>query len=271
MRIGEAGHCEEWIGLRNRRGAKKTGWSAVIALATLAWLGCAGGMPSIPNTPEDVIAKGDQYFERGKYYPSQELFKAFLTRYSGHERSDYAQYMRAESYFNMEEYALAAVEYRVLVTNYGYSEYIDEGYFREAMCNYKQSPKPQLDQTKAYEALSQFEQFVRVFSSSPLVPEAEKHVAEIHEKLARKEMENASFYYRKKWYASSLIYLDKIIADYPGNIHWVEAKYMKARIFYARGERFDEAAALLREVIEYPGELRMQKDAEILLRRIEKG
>jgi len=39
--------------------------------------------------------------------------------------------MLGESYFNMEEYALAAVEYRVLVTNYGYSEYVDEGYFRK--------------------------------------------------------------------------------------------------------------------------------------------
>jgi outer membrane protein assembly factor BamD len=253
------------------RGVKGALRGAVLGLAALAWMGCAGGMPSIPDTPEDIIAKGDQYFERRKYYPSQELFKAFLSRYSGHERSDYAQYMLAESYFNMEEYALAAVEYRVLVTNYGYSEYVDEGYFREAMCNYNQSPKPQLDQTKAYEALSQFEQFVRVFSASPLVPEAEKHIAAIHEKLAGKEMENAAFYYKKKWYASALIYLDKIIAEYPGNVHWIEAKYMKANILYARGERFEEAAALLREVIEYPGDLRVKKDAQILLRRMENG
>jgi len=259
----------ERIGLRRCCG-KKLVRGAVIALLSLLCLGCAGGMPSIPDSPEDIMAKGDQYFERGKYYPSQELFKAFLTRYSGHERSDYAQFMLAESYFNMEEYALAAVEYRVLVTNYGYSEYVDEGYFKEALCNYNQSPKAQLDQTKAYEALSQFEQFVRVFSSSPMVPEAEKHIASIHEKLAGKELQNASFYYKKKWYASALIYLDKIIAEYPGNVHWVEAKYFKARILYARGERLDEAAALLREVIDYPARLRIQRDAEVFLREIEK-
>jgi len=228
-------------------------------------------MPSIPDNPEDIIAKGDQYYQRKKYFPSQELFKAFLTRYAGHERSDYAQYMLGESYFHMEEYALAAVEFRVLVTNYGYSEYVDEGYFKEAMCNYNQAPKPHLDQTKAYEALSQFEQFVRVFPSSPMAPEAEKHIALIHEKLAAKEMENASFYYRKKWYASALIYIDKIIAEYPGNTHWVEAKYMKARILYLRGERLDEAASHLRDVIAYPAKLKIQRDAEILLRQLEKG
>jgi len=104
-----------------------------------------------------------------------------------------------------------------------------------------------------------------------MAPEAEKHIALIHEKLARKEMENASYYYRKKWYASALIYLDKIIAEYPGNIQWIEAKYMKARILYLRGERFDEAAALLRDVIDYPSKLRIQSDAAALLREVEKG
>lgn len=244
---------------------------AVLVPACVVVMGCAGGMPSIPNSPEEILSKGDQYFQKGKYYPSQELFKAFLARHAGHERSDYAQFMLAESYFHMEEYALAAVEYRVLVTNYGYSEYVDEGYFHEAMCGYHQSPKSQLDQASAYEALSQFQQFVRVFQSSPLVPEAEKHIALIHEKLAGKEMENAVFYFRSKRYVSSLIYLDKIIAEYPGNTHWVEAKYLKAKILFLRGERQNEAVELLRQVIEYPVELRIKKDAEILLGEIEKG
>jgi outer membrane protein assembly factor BamD len=234
-------------------------------------MGCAGGMPSIPNSPEEILSKGDQYFRKGKYYPSQELFKAFLTRHAGHERSDYAQFMLAESYFHMEEYALGAVEYRVLVTNYGYSEYVDEGYFKEALCSYHQSPKSQLDQAKAYEALSQFQQFVQVFKSSPLVPEAEKYIGLIHEKLAGKEMENAVFYFRNKRYVSALIYLDKIIAEYPGNTQWVEAKYLKAKILFLRGERKNEAVELLRQVIEYPVELRIKKDAEILLGEIEKG
>jgi outer membrane assembly lipoprotein YfiO len=246
-------------------------WGALLVAACVVWTGCAGTMPSIPNTPEDIIAKGDQYFKRGKYYPSQELFKAFLTRYSGNERSDYAQFMLAESYFHMEEYALAAVEYRILVTNYGYSEYVAEGYFKEALCSYHQAPKPQLDQTKAYDAASQFEQFVRVFPTNPLVPEAEKYIALLHERLAKKEMENAYFYFKKKWYVSALIYLDKIISEYPGNTYWVEAKYLKARILYLRGERPEEAAALLHEVIEYPVELRIKKDAEALLAKLGKG
>ncbi len=240
----------------------------LIIICCLAVVGCAAGMPSIPNSPEEMIAKGERYFNRGKYYQSQELFKAFLERHAGHDRSDYAQLMLAESYFNEGDYALAAVEYRILVTNYGYSDYVDDGFFKEALCNYHQAPKSQLDQTKAYEALSQLEQFVQVYRNSPLAPEAEKHIRLVREKLARKDVENATFYFGRKRYVSALIYLDKVIADYPDNPFWVQAKYVKARILVIRGEREDEAIGLLRDVIAYPGELRVKKDAELLLKEI---
>jgi outer membrane protein assembly factor BamD len=244
-------------------------WGLILACAMCA--GCAGGMPSIPNSPDEIVAKGDRYFQRGKFYSSQELFKAFLERYAGHDRSDYAQFKLAESYFNQEEYALAAVEYRVLVTNYGYSEYVDEGFFKQGVCSYLQSPKSQLDQTKAYEALSQFQQFVQVFKDSPLVPEAENYISLINKKLAKKEIENAEYYIRSKRYISALIYLDKIIANYPDNIYWVRAKYLKAKVFYLRGERVDEARELLREVIDAPMDPRVKRDAEMLMNQIQKG
>lgn len=254
-----------------RRWIERAARSVFLVLLCALLAGCAGGIPSIPDTPEAILAKGDQYFKRKKCYQSQELFKAFLARYAGHDRSDYAQYLVAESYFCQEEYALAAVEYRILVTNYGYSEYADEGFFKEALCNYHQSPKSELDQAKAYEALSQFQQFVQVFRKSPLVPEANRYIALTQEKLARKELENAVFYYEHKRYVSALIYLDKIIEIYPNNTSWVRAKYLKARILVIRGEREDEAVELLHEVTQYPENLPVKKEAELLLKEIGKG
>ncbi|UCG53144.1 MAG: outer membrane protein assembly factor BamD [Candidatus Latescibacterota bacterium] len=234
-------------------------------------VGCAGGVPSIPNDPEEILSKGDQYHKRKKYLQSQALYKAFLTRYPGHDRSDYAQFMVAESYYGDEEYALAAVEYQILVTNYGYSEYVDDGYFKQALCNYKQAPKPHLDQTKTYEALSQLQQFVQVFTRSPILPEAQKYIQKIHERLAKKELSNATFYYDSKRYPSALIYLNKIIDDYPDNSHWVGAMYLKAKILTERGENEDEAIELLRRVMEYPEDLDVKKRADLLLQQLGRG
>ena len=246
-------------------------WTCLVwGLLALLVLGCAGGIPSIPDSPEAILAKGDRYFQKKKFYSSHELYKAFLARHPGHSRSDYAQFMLAESYFNDEDYLLAGVEYRILMSNYGYSDYVDEAYFKGALCNYHQGPKPQLDQTKTYQALSQFQQFVQVFPESPLVPEAQEYIAQINEKLAKKEIENTRFYFRRKLYISAMIYADKIIDNYPDNQYWVEAKYIKAKIFVARGEEQD-ALGLLREVIEYPDDLRVKRDAELLLKRLTQG
>jgi outer membrane assembly lipoprotein YfiO len=262
MERDEKGAARPWNG-----GGR--GW--IVVLACLASFGCAGGIPSIPNSPDEIIAKADRYFQRGKFFSSQELFKAFLERHAGHDRSDYAQFMLAESYYNQEEYALAAIEYRVLVTNYGYSEFVDESFFKQALCSYSQSPKSQLDQTKAYEALSLFQQFTQVFKESPLVPEAEKHISLIHEKLARKELDNAEYYFRSKRYKSALIYLDKIIENYPGNVNWVRAKYLKAKVLFIRGERADEARELLRQVIDHTGDPELKRDADALMAQMEAG
>jgi len=222
-------------------------------------------MPNIPSSSDAILARGQEYFNRGKYFESQELFKAFLERFAGHDRSDFAQYMLAESYFRQEEYALAAVEYRVLVTNYGYSEYVDDGFFKEALCNYNLSPKAQLDQTKALEALSQLEQFIRVYPTSPLVPEARNYIGEIHEKLAKKDFETATFYFDRGFYVSALIYLDKVIAEYPDNPFGLRAKYLKAKTLSRQGGRTQEAASLLRDVIAETTDPDMKAEAEVLL------
>lgn len=259
-------------GARRPRGLRSIrAWRTAGVALCLALLGCAGGMPSIPNSSDAILAKGTDAFSRGKYFQSQELFKAFLERHAGHDRSDYAQFMLAESYFQQEEYALAAVEYRVLVTNYGYSEYVDDGFFKEALSHYRQAPKPQLDQTQAREALSQLEQFVLVYRSSPLIPEAERTIGEIREKLAEKTYMNAEYYFDRKLYISALIYIDRIIESYPGNPYWHRAKLLKAKTLDARGERLEEAVTLLREVIAEAEDPRIKREAQSLLDRMGGG
>ena len=80
--------------------------------------------------------------------------------------------------------SLAAVEYHLVSTNYGYSEYVDDAYFKEALCFYHQALKPPLDQTKRLEALERLERFVTIFPQSPLIPEAQSYIGQIHAKLA---------------------------------------------------------------------------------------
>ncbi|MEE9269354.1 MAG: outer membrane protein assembly factor BamD [Candidatus Krumholzibacteria bacterium] len=239
---------------------------------SLAWVccllpflfGCVAGMPQIPNSPDDILKSGDVHFQQGKYYQSGELYKAFLARHPGHDRSDYAQFMLGESYFADKDYALAAVEYRILVTNYGYSEYVDDGYLKEALCLHKQAPKSVLDQSKNRDALSKLERFVQIFPRSSLMPVAVEHINIIKRVLAEKELAAALFYIGRKRVDSALIYLDKIISEYRDNEFWVRALYHKAIIDIERG-REDDAIRLLSQVLAYPDDLDVKAEATILM------
>jgi outer membrane protein assembly factor BamD len=206
------------------------------------------------------MAKAESYYGREKYFQSAELYKAFLARYPGDDRSDYAQFRLAESYFNDDEYPLAAVEYQVLISNYGYSDYVDDALFKMGVSFWEDAPSVQRDQQKVRDALSRFEQFLQTFPSSELAPEVRRYIGLVHERLAHKAYLNARWYYRTNKYGAALIYFDKVIDNYPGNQYWARSVYHKGLIFMKRGER-DDAARYFSQVLDYPGDVSVKSDA----------
>lgn len=238
------------------RGARLFALLAFVALAA-----CAGSIPSIPNTPEAIVEKGDAYFARGKYFQSGELYRAFIERHAGHDRSDYAQFRLAESNFEDRQFALAAVEYQILISNYGYSEFVDDSIFRMGVCFWEQAPKSALDQQKTIDALNRFNQFLQTFPSSPLVPEAQRYVRMCNARLAEKDLSTARFYFQHKKYRAASIYCDKIIEKFPDNDAWVEALYIKGCILLTRGKK-EDAARHFAQIMQYPEDLRVKGMAE---------
>lgn len=256
--------CKYPTALRGTRGIAF--WLLVVS-ALIA--GCAGGMPRIPQSPEAIMERGDAYYKRKMYFQAQELYKAFLQRYPGDPGSDYAQYKLGDSLYMGEEYGLAAVEFHIMVTNYGYSEYIDDAYYKEALCYYQQALKPSLDQTKRLDALERLERFVTVFPDSPLVPEAQEYIQKIQEKLAQKAFDNGKFYFKTKRFRSAEIYFRKILDNYPNNAYWPQAGYYLGLIEVWWGET-DEAIKWFSTVVNYPGDSDVKGLAKRELEKIRK-
>lgn len=253
---------------RGRNRSDRLPWIAAGVFALIV-LGCAGGMPKIPDTPVAVLAKADDYFAREKNYQAQELYKAFLSRYPGHDRSDYAQYMLAESYLANREYPLAAVEYQILMSNYGYSEYVDDALFKIGVCYFHESPKPQRDQQKAMDALSRFNQFLQTFPNSPLVPEVNEYIRQLNLKLAEKDFNNGYYYYRRKKWTAALIYFEKVIENYPDNSFWAQSAFFKAQILEDRGD-IEGAIRHYALVLTYPEDLGFKTEARLRMNELQK-
>ena len=242
----------------------------ILAIAALAASSCGG-----PYTPKrlsvaaDKLALADRLFDRGSYRGAAAEYKDFGATFAGDERSDYAQFRLAESYRLDEEYSLAEVEYRILINDYGYSEFVDDAFFLEAVCGFRQSPRYERDQTKSLQSLDRLNRFVQMFPSSPRLEEARAMIREVQEKLGRKDFASAKLYYSKKRYDASLVYLRKIIEMYPETVWAARSRFYRAAIAETKG---DAAGAIedYRSVLASRDAIPEKQDAEKRLRSLER-
>jgi len=242
---------------------------ALVALAALAFGSCGGPYRAKrTNQPGEKLAAADALFQRGKYSQAAIEYKDFLQSFAGDERSDYAQFRVAESYRMDEEYPLAAVEYRILMTDYGYSDYVDDAMYYSALCAFKQAPRVERDQAKTYEAESEVNRFLQVFATSPRVEEARSLLRDIDDRLGKKEYMGAELYYRKKRFQAALIYFDKVIDLYPETVWAARSHYFRGRIRELKGDAAG-AAADFREAIASGGAFKERSDAERRLKLVE--
>jgi len=242
---------------------------ALVALVAIAGASCGGPYRAKKtNQPGEKLAAADALFKRGKYSQAAIEYKDFLQTFAGDDRCDYAQFRVAESYRMDEEYALAAVEYGILSTDYGYSSYVGDAFFLEAVCAFKQSPRVERDQAKSYEALERVNRFLQVFPTSPRADEGRALQREIQEKLGKKEFLSASLYFRKKHYTAALVYFDKIIDLYPATTWAARSHYYRGFIRERKGDATG-AAADYRDAVAAGGAFGERAEAERRLKLIE--
>jgi outer membrane protein assembly factor BamD len=227
---------------------------------------CAGGVSRVTATPDTVLKRADDYFNKGKHVQAAEMYQKFLDSYVGHERADYAQYKLAESHLQGHDYELAAVEYQVLITNYGYSEWVDDAIFQTGVCYWKEASRAERDQQKSLDALSRFNQFLTTYPGNPRAPAAKEYVRQINERLALKSLESARWYYRRREPKAALVYCDKVIDNYPDNQYWEQAMYLKGVILIDRAEN-DKAIEQFTKLIAATKDDSMKRDAEAQIKR----
>ena len=220
--------------------------------------------------PDQKMALADQFFEKAEYDKAAAEYKDFLATFAGDERSDYAQFRLAESYRFDEQFAIAAVEYRILVSDYGYSEYVDDAFFFEGVCAFMQTNRPERDQTKSYEALNRINRFLQIFPSSPRREEAEKFQLQIHDQLGKKDFLNAKLYYSMDRNEAALIYFDKVIASFPSTVWAQRSHYYRGMIMMNRGD-MEEAIKSFEIALREPDTLPEREEAAAALESLQGG
>jgi outer membrane protein assembly factor BamD len=183
------------------------------------------------NDPELKYNKAVEYFEKEDFMRATTLFDEVARYYRGTERSELVLNYLARSYMGQKDYFTASEYYKTYVKTYPKGKFIIEARYMVGYCYYLDSPDARLDQTATHDAIRSFQEFLDFHPESERVPQVNKLLDELMNKLAYKELLTAKLYYNLgnylgNNYLSAVIVAQNALLNYPSNEYREEFSYI---------------------------------------------
>ncbi len=226
----------------------------VLAFGLILW-GCGASSLNTANmTPSERLDYALKLYNNRDYERALKEFQGIVLQFPGNAVVDSAQYYLGQTRFKRGEYILAAYEFSKLIKNMPSSHFVSDAQFMLADSYYLLSPNYALDQKYTKKAIEEFQAFIDFFPTNARVPEAEKKIAEMNEKLAHKEYHTAYIYEKMEYYTAALKYYDLVLDTYHDTKYAPLALYAKIKLLVDR-KRNDEALTEISNFIErYPND-----------------
>ncbi|RLD05478.1 MAG: outer membrane protein assembly factor BamD [Chloroflexota bacterium] len=195
---------------------------AVLALAALpgcAWMKDTLGMDDekaeIYLPAEQLIMKGMDEYNIGKYYLAVDYFNEILDRYPFSPQAPLAELKAADSNYYLERYVEALVLYKEFEERHPTNEAIPYVMYQKGMCSYRRIDRIDRDITGAEESIRAFQELLRAYPVSPYSKEARARIKAANEFLVNHEFYVVKFYLRTERYTEAETRLKYILAMYP--------------------------------------------------------
>jgi outer membrane protein assembly factor BamD len=230
---------------------------------------------------EDVAVKFEmatKLYDTGKYNDAIRLIEQIAPAYRGKPQAEKLFYMFSQSYYKTKQYYLAAYQFESFVSGYPKSEKAEEAAYLGAKCFSMLSPVYSLDQIDTFKAIDKLQVFIDSYPNSTYLPEANRVLRELNEKIEKKVYENAKGYHTIMDYKSAMVALDNFIADYPGTPFKEDALFYKYDSAYQLAinsvpskmeERLNISKTAYYSLIKYKPDTKHKKIADEMMVRIE--
>jgi outer membrane protein assembly factor BamD len=181
-------------------------------------------------------AKAKEYYDAGQYVKTTELLAQILPRYRASADAEDLNWMNAQSFYMMKDYVSAGTYFKSFVEQFPFGEHAEQANFMAAYCDYKLSPRPQLDQDNSRQAIEGFRIFNTRYPNSPRVEESKKMIAEMEENLVEKSYLSARLYYDMKQYKAAVVALNNSLKEYSASRYREEMMFLKLNSLFQYAE-----------------------------------
>jgi len=138
----------------------------------------------------------EELFKKEKYGRATDRLEEILSTCAGSGYMEQAQFLMAESYFNMEDWIEARGEYGSFILNFPGSPFIETAEFRKAISSFNMEFRVSRDEANTTIAMKDFERYLSNYPDSPLRDSVNYYYDLLVERLAEKEFQTARLYLR---------------------------------------------------------------------------
>lgn len=203
-------------------------------------------------TADELYAEAQEALSNRKWSDAITAFERFSLQFPTHPRVQEARYRLSEAYFGKKEYITSATEFARLASDFPAGPWADDARFKVCESYYKLSPKPPLDQQYTRGAIDHCQSLETYYPTSEYVPQAQKLVAELTNKLADKHYRNAEFYYKRGAIDSAILYYEMTLRDFPTTDFAARSLLRLFQAYTTLGYKEEAEAAKARLIKDYP-------------------
>lgn len=223
-------------------------WIAILAL----FLGSCGGSKSAAkkaNSAKKSINKilkssdyeyklrmAEQFFAKKKYNKAQLLYEDVMPFYKVEKEFEDIYYKYAYCAYYQADYLNAENLYKTFLEIFPNSTKAEEVDYMRAYCYFKQSPKPELDQTSTIKTIGMMQTFINTHPGSARNKEAYDIIQTCRGKLETKDYKGARLYYDMGNFRAAGVAFTGVLNNYPESARADEYKLMIIKSYYRFAE-----------------------------------
>ena len=224
--------------------------------------------------PAYKLRMAEQFFVKKKYTKAQQVYEDVMPYYKVEKEFDDIYYKYAYCAYNLEDYMNAESLFKTYLEIFPNSIKAEEVDFMRAYCYYKQSPKPELDQTSTIKTIGTMQIFINTHPGSVRNKEANEIIDICRGKLETKDRQSAQLYYDLNQFRAAGVAFSALLNLYPESMKADEYKLMIIKSYYRfaelsieekKVERYEQVINECNEFTDRFPDSKLKKEAEEFL------
>jgi outer membrane protein assembly factor BamD len=246
-----------------------------VFIMAAALTGC-GGITKILKSkdPDYKLRMAENYYAKKKWNYAYQLFEDVVPYYKTGKEFEDIYYKMAYATYYQQDYTNSENFFKTFLELFPNSVHAEEMDFMRAYTFYKQSPKPELDQTNTLKSIGMMQSFINSHPGSARIKEANEIIENCHAKLEIKDAKSAQLYFDIGQFRAAGVAFTEVLNNYPESNKAEDYKFMTIKSYYRfaelsveerKEERFEKVITECNDFIDRFPESKLAKDVEHFL------